>query len=165
MVIRPLPDPRALLRRPIVREIAAFGLVGGAGFLVDVGVFNLLAYTVFLHTGTSGLLVAKGISTTLAIVANWVGNRLLTFRAHRRSDVAREALEFGLVSLAGGAIALACLWVSHDAMHLTTPLADNVSANIVGLALGSAFRFVLYRFWVYGPRAERTGPIPVRIDP
>ena len=37
-------------------------------------------------------------------------------------------------------------------MHLTSALADTVSANVVGLVLGSAIRFVLYRYWVYAPR-------------
>lgn len=151
----------AVLRRPVVRELISFGAIGGVGFLVDVGVFNILAFTVFAHAGTNGLLLAKGISTTLAIIANWVGNRLITFRQHRRTDVGREALEFGLVSLAGGAISLLCLWISHDAMHLTTPLEDNLSGNVVGLALGSAFRFVLYRFWVFGPRGEQQVAEPV----
>ncbi|MDF2573783.1 MAG: GtrA family protein [Agromyces sp.] len=27
---------------------------------------------------------------------------------------------------------------------------DNISTNVVGLALGTAFRFVLYRYWVFG---------------
>lgn len=151
----------SVLRRPVVRELISFGAIGGVGFLVDVGVFNILAFTVFAHGGTNGLLLAKGISTTLAIVANWVGNRLITFRQHRRTDVGREALEFGLVSLAGGAISLLCLWISHDAMHLTTPLEDNLSGNVVGLALGSAFRFVLYRFWVFGPRGQEQEAVPV----
>ncbi|WP_347867207.1 GtrA domain-containing protein [Plantibacter sp. RU18] len=161
---------RSVLRQPVVRELAAFAAIGGAGFLVDVGVFNILVFTVFAHAGTSGILLAKGISTTLAIVANWVGNRLITFRRHRRPDVLREALEFGLVSVAGGAIALLCLWISHDAMHLTTPLEDNLSGNVVGLSLGSAFRYALYRVWVFGPRggdrrtsrsvADRPGRVP-----
>lgn len=156
---------RPLSLPPVVRELASFGAIGGVGFLLDVGVFNVLAFTVFAHAGTTGLLVAKGISTTLAIVANWVGNRLITFREHRRTDVGREALEFGLVSVAGGAIALVCLWVSHDLLHLTTPLDDNLSGNVVGLALGSAFRFVLYRLWVFGPRgaAAETGTAPVPV--
>jgi hypothetical protein len=30
-------------------------------------------------------------------------------------------------------------------------VADTVSANVIGLVLGSVVRFVLYRYWVYSP--------------
>ncbi|MGH3703932.1 MAG: GtrA family protein, partial [Agromyces sp.] len=52
--------------------------------------------------------------------------------------------------LGGMAIALGCLWVSHHWLGYTSLLADNIATNVVGLALGTAFRFVLYRYWVFG---------------
>ena len=49
-------------------------------------------------------------------------------------------------------IALACLWISHYVLGFASPLADNIATNVIGLALGTAFRFTLYRFWVFrGP--------------
>ena len=67
----------------------------------------------------------------------------------------------GLRALAGQvARSLGCLAASHYLMHLTSPLADNISANVVGLGLGSAVRFVAYRKWVFagggGARVELT---------
>ena len=56
----------------------------------------------------------------------------------------------GLRALAGQvARSLGCLAASHYLMHLTRPLADNISANVVGLGIGSAVRFVAYRGWVF----------------
>ena len=147
-----------MFKRPIVQQVLSFLLVGGLGFIIDVSVFNLLRTTVL--SGHNGPLWAKVISTSLAIVANWVGNRYWTFRTHRRSgsrtQVAREAIEFGLVSIAGSLIALVCLWVSHYLLGFTSVLADNIATNVIGLALGTVFRFVLYRLWVFG--ARRTAP-------
>ncbi|GAA1953642.1 GtrA family protein [Agromyces allii] len=146
----------------LVPELVQFGLVGGAGFLLDVGLFNLLSLTVLsAHAVHGGPLYAKVASTIVAIAANWVGNRWLTFRDRRRPDWLREAIEFGLVSIGGSLLAIGCLGLSHYLLHLTSPIADNVSANVVGLALGSAFRFVAYRYWVYGPRAV---PVAARAD-
>ncbi len=34
---------------------------------------------------------------------------------------------------------------------MTSQLADNISKNVVGLILGTAFRFVMYRFLVFSP--------------
>ena len=55
---------------------------------------------------------------------------------------------FGLNGIAM-LIAVACLGVSHYVLDLTSPLADNVSANIIGVALGTIFRFFTYRKFVF----------------
>ena len=115
-------------------QLARFGVVGLFGFVVDVGVFNLLRATLLepsvVHEGP---FIAKVISTCLAIATNYVGNRYWTFGATRRSQVAREGLEFVLVSVGGMLITLACLWVSHYALGFTSVLADNISGNVIGL--------------------------------
>jgi putative flippase GtrA len=49
----------------------------------------------------------------------------------------------------GSAIAVGCLAISHYLLGLTSPLADNISANVVGLILGTAFRFWAYRTFVF----------------
>ncbi|NEL79485.1 MAG: GtrA family protein [Xanthomonas perforans] len=143
--------------RGLVGQLVKFALVGGVGFIVDFGVFNLLCLTVLAPAQVhEGPIIAKLISTTLAIAANWIGNRYWTFGPHRRSDSAKEALEFLVVSLAGMGVGLLCLWVSRYLLGFTTLLADNISSNVIGLILGSLLRFALYRHWVYHPaRAGR----------
>jgi putative flippase GtrA len=145
-----MPPRRSLASLGV--QIAQFGLVGGLGFLVDLAVFNLLRATV-LHPDAvdAGPLLAKAASTLVAIAVNWVGNRYWTFGGQRTTRRRREALEFLAVSLLGMGIGLACLYVSHYVLGLRSSLADNVSANVIGLGLGSAVRFVLYRQWVYSP--------------
>lgn len=138
--------------RALLGQLARFGAVGLVGLVVDVGVFNLLRASVLdsqvLHEGP---ILAKVISTSLAIIVNYVGNRYWTFGATRRAQIAREGVEFVLVSLGGMAITLACLWISHYALGFTSQFADNVSGNGIGLALGTLFRFAFYRSWVFHP--------------
>jgi putative flippase GtrA len=123
---------------------------------VDVLVFTALRTTLLTPEEFHGApLVAKIISTTLAIACNWVGNRLWTYRDRRRSDVLREGIEYAAVSVAGLLIALGCLWISHYVLGHTSVLADNVATNGVGLLLGTAFRFALYRWWIYGVGTRR----------
>ncbi|PJJ71207.1 putative flippase GtrA [Diaminobutyricimonas aerilata] len=150
--------------RQLLTQLVRFGLVGGIGLVVDVAVFNALRLTVLapenLHEGP---VVAKVISTTLAIGCNWLGNRYWTFREHRSPRATREGLEFALVSVGGMLIGLACLWVSHYVLGFTSVLADNIASNVVGLALGTVFRFALYRWWVFSP-TRVTRPRPARPD-
>ena len=137
------------------RQLVGFGLVGGIGFAIDMGVYNLLIVTVLSDDHVhGGPLLAKVLSTLVAITTNWIGNRLWTFRQHRRSDSGREAAEFFAVSLAGLVVGLLPLWVSHYLLEWTSLLADNI-ANVVGLGLGSVFRFALYRWWVFAPHRRR----------
>jgi putative flippase GtrA len=141
--------------RALLGQAVAFLAVGGVGFLVDVGVFTALRATVLSPDRVAdGELWAKAISVSLAIVVNWVGNRSLAFRRERRRGgrVLREAAEFVAASLLGSAVSLLCLVVSHDILGLRSAVDDNVSANVVGLALGTALRFALYRLWVFRPR-------------
>ena len=157
-------------RIALVRQLLSFWIVGGVGLVVDVAVFNALRTTVFepqlVHGGP---IIAKVISTSIAIVVNWIGNRYWTFRTERRTEtrsaVVREGIEFAFVSLIGAGIALGCLWVSHYGLGFTSVLDDNLATNVVGLALGTAFRFALYRFWVFSGRrriADVAAPVLLR---
>ena len=141
--------------RTLLTQLTRFGLVGLIGLVIDVSVFNLLRVTVLspeaMHEGP---VIAKVISTSLAIVANWMGNRHWTFARERRGHLAREGAEFFLVSFGGMLIGLFCLWMSHYVLGYQSLLADNISSNVVGLALGTAFRFWGYRVWVFREVAE-----------
>lgn len=138
-------------------QLTRFGLVGAVGFVIDVGVFTLLRTTVLTPDAVAaGPLIAKVVSTAVAIAVNWQGNRHWTFREHRGHRIVREGVQFALVSVGGLLIGLACLGVSHYVLGFTSVLADNIAANGVGLVLGTAFRFALYRLWVFAPRPGET---------
>jgi putative flippase GtrA len=145
--------------RRLIGQFARFGVVGLVGFIIDFAVFNLLRATVFnpeeIHEGP---VYAKIISTGIAILANWIGNRYWTFREHRGRQLMREGIEFAIVSIGGMAIGLLCLWVSHYVLGYTSLLADNISTNVIGLALGTLFRFTFYRLWVFAPHRGDRAP-------
>ena len=139
---------RALLRAyyrlgHLVRELMKFGVVGSAAFVVDIGVFNLM-----LHA-TDKPLTSKTVSTVLATTVAYAGNRTWTFRRRSKSTVRREYALFFLLNGVGLLIALTCLGISHYLLGFTSRLADNIAANLVGLGLGTAFRFWSYRRWVF----------------
>lgn len=127
----------------LVRELMKFGVVGGFAYVVDIAVFNLL-----LHS-TDKPLTSKTISTVVATTVSYAGNRAWTFRRRSRSGVRREYTLFFLLNGVGLVIALTCLAVSHYVLGFTSALADNIAANVVGLALGTAFRFWSYRRFVF----------------
>ena len=137
----------------LVAQLVKFGLIGGLGIFVDLGVYTLLRTTILTpEEHALGPMVAKVIATLVAILWSWLGNRYWTFRNDRASgpQATREGLEFLAVSLAGMVIGLIPLWITHYGFGWTSLVVDNL-ANLVGIGLGSVFRFVLYRWWVYSP--------------
>jgi putative flippase GtrA len=147
--------------RGLVAQIARFGVVGGFGFVLDVGVFNLLLLSVLAPEHVhGGPVIAKTISTLVAILANWLGNRYWTFATERSDRSVREGVEFAVASIVGMGVGVGCLWFSHYVLHFTTVLDDNVASNVVGVLLGSVVRFWLYRSWVYRPGRFDGAPVP-----
>ncbi len=140
----------------LLREVAKFGVVGLVALVVDVGLFNLLRFAGGEGPLYDKPLTAKAISVTVATLVAYVGNRYWTFRHRARTGFAREYVLFFVLNGVGLLISVGVLWVSHYGLNLRTPLADNISANVIGLGLGTLFRFWSYRRWVFleGPEDD-----------
>ena len=153
----PRARPGVLAR---LRELAAFGAVGLLALGTDLGLFNLLR----LGPGL-GPMTSKTLAVVVATTVAYLGNRWWTFRHRGRRRLRHEYALFVVLNVAGLGIALACLGVSHYLLGLTSPLADNVAANVVGLGLGTAFRFWSYRRYVFPEPAVPAGGTAPAIAP
>jgi putative flippase GtrA len=134
------------------REVMKFGAVGALAFVVDFYVYNLLRVGVWPVTEAPlghKTVLCKVISVSVATVVAWLGNRYWTFRHRRRSTPRAEFVLFVSMNAGGLLIAAGCLAFSHYVLGLHSPLADNISANVVGLVLGTLFRFWAYRQFVF----------------
>jgi dolichol-phosphate mannosyltransferase len=138
-------------------ELLTFLLVGGFGYLVDVLAFNLLRSLEPFSSEDPA--VARTLAVVVAILVNYVGNRAYTWRDESSDEVRRELGLFFALSVAGFGFSLVALLVSHDVLGLTSRLADNVSANGVGMGLGTAFRFWAYRSLVFTGRGRASGAV------
>ncbi|NYG55165.1 GtrA family protein [Nocardioides perillae] len=132
-------------------EVGRFLAVGGLATLVSLALFNAL-----LHgPGDDGApladrpITAYVVANLVGMVVSYRGSRHWAFR-HRppvHADGGRTA--FVAVNLATMLLPIACLWASRDLLGLADPLSDNVAANVVGLLLGTAARFWLFRAFVF----------------
>jgi putative flippase GtrA len=132
----------------LVREVGKFGTVGGIAFLIDLVIFNVL-----LQSGFETL-IAKTISTVIATTVAFLGNRFWTWRDRAHHGMARQYTTFFVLNAIGLGIGLTCLAISHYALGqiwpaLQSPLADNISGQLVGTAAGTLFRFWSYRRFVF----------------
>ncbi|QKE86179.1 GtrA family protein [Arthrobacter sp. NEB 688] len=121
-----------------------FGVVGAIAFVIDLGGANLLWHTVLADKITTAKIISGAVATLVA----WIGNRQWTFRHRRSRPVHHEVILFFGVNLVALGISAVVLAVSHYGLGFTSRLADNV-ATIVGIGLGTLFRFWAYRRLVF----------------
>lgn len=136
-------------------ELGKFGVIGFIAFLIDLVIFNFLRFA-----GGEGVLfdrplTAKVLSVLVATTFAFAGNRHWTFRERSRLAIRRQYTMFFFFNVIGMAISLACLGISHYVLGYESALADNISANFVGLILGTVFRFWGYHNWVF-PKQDAT---------
>ncbi|PJI94231.1 GtrA family protein [Luteimicrobium subarcticum] len=131
-----------------ITELLRFGMVGGLAFVIDAGLFNLLVFGPGEVLGTKQG-TAKAISVTLATIFAWIGNRYWTFSEHKTQERGRELLGFVLVNVGGMAISVLCLWFGIHVLDQDSQLAQNIWANVIGLGLGTVFRYLMYRKFIF----------------
>ena len=139
-----------LIRPWVTAETMTFFAVGGVGYVVDVTAFNVLRTPFALASIDPS--IARVVAAGAAILVTYLGNRAFTWRDRTGGDRRREVALFVVFSVIGLGFSVATLTVSHDVLRLTSRLADNLSANVVGLALGTMFRFWTYRRFVFVQR-------------
>ena len=131
----------------LFREIAKFGIVGAANYLLDVGLFNLLIIGPLGHKP----ITAKAASTLVAATSSYFMNRHWTWRHRARTGVRREYTLFILLSAIALGITLGCLAFGEYVLHQDSLLARNFWGNVVGVGLAMVFRFWSFKRWVFLP--------------
>ncbi|WP_328976809.1 GtrA family protein [Streptomyces canus] len=129
--------------RRIVREVAKFGAVGGAGLLVNLVVFNLVR-----HLTELPVVRASVIATVVAIVFNYIGFRYFTYRDRDKSGRTKELTLFLLFSVVGLVIENGILYAATYGFGWDSPLQSNIF-KFVGIGIATLFRFWSYRSWVF----------------
>ncbi len=128
-------------------EVLTFLLVGGIGYVVDVVAFNF--FRSLQPFAAHDPAYARTLAVVVAMMVTYVGNRTFTWRGSSDRDRRHEIALFVLFNVIGFGFSVVALVISHDLLGLTSRLADNISANVVGMALGTAFRFWSYRRFVF----------------
>ena len=128
--------------RALVHEAAKFGVVGTVGFVVDVGIFNLLRFA-----GDPGVLehkplTAKAISVFCATVVTYLGNRHWTFR-ERRGNIYYQGARFLVVSAVSLGLNLLLL------RGLVGLGVEKIAAQAIAIILVTPFSFGVNKLWSF----------------
>jgi len=131
----------------IAHEIVKFGLVGVLNTLINLAVFNALLITVHDVGRVKANFVATGVATVFA----YLMSRYWTFKDRpSEHSTSREFMLFLLFNAIGLGIESALIGGTVYILGTKTIMAVNI-AKILGLGLGTIFRFWAYRTFVFKP--------------
>lgn len=136
------------------KRFIKFLIVGGIGFVVDFGAFNLLH-----HLSAVPEIAAQAVSFTLAVISNFLWNYFWIYREARHKPLAQMVVQFLMVSIVG-------LLIRTPIFAFMLPLAVGLVASLglgwipfnlgANLALACSvvivllWNFFVNRHWTYG---------------
>ena len=136
----------------LVHEIAKFGVVGAAGFVVQLGVQNAL------YPGHHiGALTAVLMASVIATTVTFLGNRYWAFKHRKGKGIAHETVLFIVFNVLGMVIQAGIVALVVKEMHHTDRLSYNV-ATLVGIAIATLFRLFSYRKFVFFEQRAESEP-------
>ena len=127
----------------LIHEILKFAVVGGLGFVVQIGV------TDGLHLGLGmGPVTATAIGYVISAAVTFLGNRHWAFKHRQGKGLRHETLMFVFLNAIALGIQEAVVAFVHYGLGHHGGLAFN-AATIVGIGLGTIFRLWSYRKFVF----------------
>jgi putative flippase GtrA len=141
--------------RRLLGELSAFGAVGAACFVLDVGLFQLL------YASGTGAVTAKLVATSVATTAAYLGHRFWSFAHRERTGYRREYVTFLLVNAATLSLGLALVAVVRHPLGQEHALVLQ-AVNVTSIGLGTVVRWFAYRRWVFPETGEPTRPATAR---
>lgn len=119
-------------------QLLKFGLVGGSGYVVNLGVFALLTTSLDLHHTAAAI-----GAFCVAVTNNFLWNRHWTF-GRGDGPAHFQAARFFAVSTASLGLNLAVL-----EMLIATEALGDLTAQAIAVALAMPFNFLGNRLWTF----------------
>ena len=88
------------------------------------------------------------VANAVGMAISFRGTKVWAFRDRQTSHADGGVIAFVVINLATMLIPITCLSISRG-LGFDDPVSDNLSANVIGLALGNAARFFLFRTFVF----------------
>lgn len=132
--------------------------VGGLATVVSFVGFNALVHGLIL--GVTPLerrpVTAFVIANVAAGLVAYAGMRLWAFNHRSVHEPVESVVRFFVLGAMTMGIPIVCLAVSRYLLGRADPWSDNISANVIGLGLGTATRWWVFRRFVFTEPASLT---------
>ena len=133
-----------------LKRFFKYALVGALGAVIDFTVLNLLIFGAGWNSDI-GALLANVVSTSAAILSNFIWNRFWTFSDTQDPNAGKQLTKFLLVSLSGLVINTAIFFVTYH-LILVPILPAGIAvqlAKVTAIGLVLFWNFNLNRLWTF----------------
>ncbi len=155
--------------RRLLSEVMRFLAVGGAATLVAFLLFNFLAHGLFVIDDPwleDRPTLSYILANTVGMWISYNGTKTWAFKHRESAHPDGGVTMYVLINVITMTLPLACLWISRHVLGLSDPLSDNIAANVIGLNMGTAARFYLFRRLVFAvPAYQHTTLAGTVADP
>lgn len=127
---------------PVMSEFMHFGMVGGSGFIIDVGFYYIFQFLLEMNH-----VAARAASFWLGASWNWYWNRTITFSEYFKANPLKQWISFVFVSLFGFIIN----WGLYSLLTINVAFfdANKILALIMGVIGGMGFNFMFSRIFIF----------------
>lgn len=126
-------------------QLIQFGLVGGVGFVINLGVFALCERGIGMP-----YLVAYAIAWLVAVTNNFLVNRRWTFNEHAKSSrIHFQAMRFVLVSAVAAALGAGLL-----ALMVELGNVSKLPAEAIAVLASTPLNFLGNKLWSFRPKPK-----------
>ena len=135
------------LRFKSTKRMIKFGIVGGSGIFVNLGIFALAKIILFDSIGKSNmvLLAASLLGDEISIIYNFILNNLWTFRRTKNKDsISRKLFKFHLVALTSVVINNIILFILHKGFGMI-----DMWAKFIGILVAFIWNYFANVKWTW----------------
>ena len=103
---------------------------------------------------TCALPICFPVTIPVSILVAYMGNRHWTWKDRQRTGARREITLFFVINGIALIFGVTSLAISRYVLGFESALSDNIAANVIGVGLGTLFRFYMYRTVVFKKHPE-----------
>ena len=116
-----------------------FGLVGFSGIFVNEGILALFSKVLEIP-----VIYSSVVAIELSIISNFLLNNYWTWKDRKEQSFWQKFFKYHAVTWASSGLVN---WGILQYLHSQSM--DELIANLIGIAFGTAFNFILSHFWTF----------------
>ncbi len=126
-------------KKKLFKEFIKFGIVGGIGTLINIGILYFFTEKFGIH-----YLISAIFSFIIAMTSNFILNKIWTFKENVREKIGKKYLQFSLVSIAALLVNLLFLYIFTDVLGIYY-----IISQILAIGISLIINFVGNKRWTF----------------
>lgn len=142
--------------RKLINQIMRFGIVGALAFIIDYGIFVLLANWLNIH-----YLAANVVGFTVSLIFNYLMSMKFVFERKENADRKKEFIAFAVLSMVGLGINELVILACVDGIYMHNAVLQETfgiglakqAGKIIATGIVMVYNFISRKLFIEGKNA------------